>query len=137
MYGTKLLYRIIILLSCSNAIAQNTFKDIEVKLDTQRNIFPQEKLHLHLDKSIYIPGDTIWFKAYLVDAAYHLPTSNSRYVYTELINQEDSIISRVMIRPDSLSILHGYLPVATNMISGDYNIRAYTCLLYTSPSPRD
>lgn len=129
MYGIKLLYRIIILLSCSNAIAQNTFKDIEVKLDTQCNIFPQEKLHLHLDKSIYIPGDTIWFKAYLVDAAYHLPTSNSRYVYTELINQEDSIISRVMIRPDSLNILHGYLPVATNMISGDYNIRAYTAYM--------
>ena len=25
----------------------------------------QEKIHLHLDKDIYLPGETIWFKAYL------------------------------------------------------------------------
>lgn len=27
--------------------------------------FPAEKMHIHFDKDIYLPGETVWFKAYL------------------------------------------------------------------------
>ena len=27
--------------------------------------YPSQKIHLHIDKDIYLPGETIWFKAYL------------------------------------------------------------------------
>ncbi|MDR2586421.1 MAG: TonB-dependent receptor, partial [Prevotellaceae bacterium] len=53
---------------------------------SQLSLFPQEKLHLHIDKSYYLSGEKIWFRAYLVDATTHKPTTDSRFVYIELIN---------------------------------------------------
>jgi hypothetical protein len=39
------------------------------KLDSMMNIYannyPQEKIHVHFDKKLYSPGETIWFKAYI------------------------------------------------------------------------
>ncbi|GEM_PF-1564064 len=29
---------------------------------------PQGKIHLHIDKFLYAAGDTVWFKAYIVNA---------------------------------------------------------------------
>ena len=31
--------------------------------------FPQEKLHIHFDKDTYLPGETVWMKAYLISDA--------------------------------------------------------------------
>lgn len=65
----------------------------------QRMTYPQEKIHLHMDKSHYVSGEKIWFRIYLVDAFSHLPETASRYVYVELINPVDSVVSRIKIRP--------------------------------------
>lgn len=35
-------------------------------------------------RDIYVPGEKIWFKAYLTDAATHRYPTGSRYVYAEL-----------------------------------------------------
>ena len=48
--------------------------------------FPQEKAYLHLDKPYYTAGETIWFKAYLVEATAHLPDTVSLPLYVDLIN---------------------------------------------------
>ena len=45
---------------------------------------PQERIYLHADRPYYMVGDTIWFRAHLLDAATRIPVSRSRYVYVEL-----------------------------------------------------
>ena len=83
--------------------AQNTrsvpydLEAIEKHFNAQLEAYPHEKLHLHTDRNIYIPGEKIWFKAYLVDAHSHLYPTFSRYVYVELISPADTLVSRVMI----------------------------------------
>lgn len=95
------------------------------RMSTQFNIFPQEKLYLHTDRTFYVPGEKIWFKAYLVDAAIHIPMLNSRYVYVELINPLDSVVNRVMIRPHD-DLFHGHISLEDDLPEGDYTLRAYT-----------
>ena len=34
----------------------------------QMSHFPQEKLYLQTDRGIYMSGETLWFRAHLVDA---------------------------------------------------------------------
>ena len=41
--------------------------------------YPQEKLHVHFDKSVYNAGETIWFKAYIFSGAYPSPISRNFY----------------------------------------------------------
>ena len=94
----------------------------------QLAIFPQEKIYLHTDKPYYISGERIWFRAHLVNAATHIPEPVSRYVYVELINPLDSIVTRVKIRQEE-GAYHGYLHIPADVPEGDYTLRAYTTFM--------
>jgi len=94
----------------------------------QLSVFPQEKIYLHTDKPYYISGERIWFRAYIADAATHVPFLLSRYVYVELINPSDSIITRVKIIREEDSY-HGHLLIPDNVYEGNYTLRAYTTFM--------
>lgn len=92
----------------------------------QLALYPQEKLYLQIDKSEYISGETLWFRAHLVDALLHQQANASRYVYVELIDPLEAVVSRVKIRPDSIGCFHGHLLLEEGLPEGDYMLRAYT-----------
>ena len=101
------------------------FSGFVALFDKQLEVFPQEKIYLHTDKPYYISGETIWFRAHLVDATTHTPALMSRYVYVELINPLDSIVSRVKVRQTD-SIYCSNIPISDDLPEGDYVLRAYT-----------
>jgi len=86
---------------------------------------PVEKVYLHLDKSYYIPGDTIWFKAYTVIGNLHQLSALSRVLYVELINNKDSIISRHIVKL-VVGLGWGDFALSHTLRAGNYHIRAYT-----------
>lgn len=63
--------------------------------------YPREKVYLHLDNTAYIEGDTLWFKAYVVQADLR-PTTLSRVLYVELLNAGGQMMDQKLIRLDSL-----------------------------------
>ncbi|HWI94243.1 MAG TPA: hypothetical protein VNT20_23380 [Flavisolibacter sp.] len=83
-----------------------------------------EKVYLHLDRSYYAPGDDIWFKAYLVNAQNNLLLNTSNNLYVELIDPSASIMSRRVIRMDSIGV--GDFHLGDSISGGTYRIRAYT-----------
>jgi len=93
--------------------------------EQQLKAFPQEKIYLQTDKPYYISGEQIWFRAYLVDAATHIPVFESRYIYVELINPLDTVVSRIKII-QSDSIYSGHIDIPPDLPDGDYTLRAYT-----------
>ena len=99
--------------------------NIGENLTAQLEAYPQEKIHVHTDRDFYVPGEKIWFKAYVTDAATHLYPTNSRYVFVELISPEDTLVGRVMIRPID-GMFHGNLPLTDFIPEGNYTLRAYT-----------
>ncbi|MBR4302846.1 MAG: hypothetical protein IKT80_04700, partial [Bacteroidaceae bacterium] len=48
------------------------------------SIWPQEKVFLHFDNTGYFEGETIWFKAYVVNAS-NLQRSSSGVLYVDLL----------------------------------------------------
>ena len=119
---------ILILLVVNSLPAQEkvSFDTITSRMAEQLNMYPKEKLHVHIDRSCYLPGDTLWFKAYMVNASSHIPIRLSRYVYVELVNPENETIDRVKIRPDEMNQFHGYIPIPENLAGGNYSLLAYT-----------
>lgn len=87
--------------------------------------FREEKVYLQTDKPYYSAGENIWFKGYLVNAATLRPESFSNFIYVELIDREDSIISRVKIQRDSTGF-SGHINLDQEIPTGDYNLRAYS-----------
>ena len=100
-----------------------------LRFHNQLQVFPQEKIYLHTDKPYYISGERIWFRAHLADAATHIPMPVSRYVYVELINPLDSVVTRVKIIHDEAGAYHGHLQIPDDVPEGDYTIRAYTAYM--------
>ncbi|MCL2098447.1 MAG: TonB-dependent receptor plug domain-containing protein [Bacteroidales bacterium] len=95
----------------------------------QIKIFPQEKIFLHTDRIAYTAGDTVWIKAYLVDAVALMPSVHSRFVYVDLINSEGNIIEKVKIRA-ALNQSYGQISLPQDLPEGNYSLRAYTTAMY-------
>ncbi|MDN3581080.1 carboxypeptidase regulatory-like domain-containing protein [Mucilaginibacter flavus] len=86
---------------------------------------PTEKVHLHFDKDNYMPGDTIWFKAYVVAGHDHNLSTISNVLHVELLNNRDSVIARRALPLDNgVGWADFELPVLQK--NGNYHIRAYT-----------
>lgn len=119
---------ILILLVVPSLPAQEkvSFDTITSRMAEQLNMYPKEKLHVHIDRSCYLPGDTLWFKAYMVNVSSHIPIRLSRYVYVELVNPENETIDRVKIRPDEMNQFHGYISIPEDLPGGNYSLLAYT-----------
>jgi len=110
------------------APADNIIKNIENKIDAFAASHPAEKVHLHLDRPWYGLGDTIWFKAYTVAGADHRLSTLSGVLYTELIDEKDSVVNRLTLPLDS-GISNGDFVLPYTFKSGAYRLRAYTRLM--------
>lgn len=87
--------------------------------------FPQEKVFLHTDRPYYAAGESIWLKAYLTAGPYHEPSSLSRTIYVELIDQESEVNQYISLySPDGFA--SGYMALPDSINSGTYLLRAYT-----------
>ena len=104
---------------------ENRYRKIEEHFLAQLEAFPQEKIHVHTDRDFYVPGEKILFKAYVTDAVTHQYPTYSRYMYVELIDSRDTLVSRVMIRCEN-NMFYGYLMLSQNIPEGNYTLRAYT-----------
>lgn len=84
----------------------------------------QEKLYMQFDKPFYAAGDSIWFKAYLVEASLHSLDSQSRVMYVELVNGGNTILQRKILYTNGISF--GDFALPDTLQEGKYLIRAYT-----------
>ncbi len=85
-----------------------------------------EKIYIHTDKPYYTVGDTLWFKAYLFNAAYLTASAKSGIAYIEIANGQNEVVKRLMV---SLNIGLGWGNIALNereFPQGSYCLRAYT-----------
>ncbi|MDD3033564.1 MAG: MG2 domain-containing protein [Bacteroidales bacterium] len=120
----KKIFTLIALLTIlsSGVYAQNT-DSLRVRYDYFSQYLSPEKLYLHIDRNIFTPGETIWFKGYLENKSYQsvMPTSN--YVYVELLR--DSVISRVLLKKSEDGFT-GQMVLPDDIALGEYILRAYT-----------
>lgn len=73
-----------------------------------------EKLYLHIDRTCFSAGETIWFRGYL-------PESN--YIYVELLGED--VIERVKVKRSEDGFA-GSMVLPDSLNAGNYVLRAYT-----------
>ena len=105
-------------------------------LDYYRQV-PQEIIYVHTDRPYYVPGDTVWFRAHLVDAVTHTPISRSRYVYAELLdNAIDTLVQRIIVKCDSDGVFANAILLPKTIKGGSYTLAAYTQWMRNFPVER-
>src|SRR5882672_5484433 len=104
---------------CFSLQAQH-FDSVLYRLDKD---YPQEKLYLQFDRSIYNAGETIWFKAYLFSGI-NLSLI-SKTMYAELVDDKGNIIQRITT-PVLRSSAAGSLDIPPAITGDRIYVRAYT-----------
>lgn len=95
--------------------------------------FLQEKVYLQTDKPYYYPGEIIWFKAYFSYTSPALKDSLSKVLYVELINSDNEIVNRSILKVDD-GVSWGDIELPKNLTSGTYALRAYTNWMRNFPA---
>jgi hypothetical protein len=103
----------------------DSVKKLIAKVDTFAYRLAAENLYLQTDKPYYTVGDTIWFKAYLLEAGSLLASAKSGIMYAELVNTSNQVVTAIKI--PIAGIGWGNIPLNANYIdAGNYTLRAYT-----------
>lgn len=120
-------FSIILLLGLSILAKAQTppggIKNVMAKIDSFNYHLPAEKLYMQFDKPYYAVGDTIWFKAYLLNANLNYSPLSSR-LYIEVLNDSSKVIRRMAFAM-GVGISWGNISLE-GMREGSISIRAYT-----------
>ena len=96
------------------------------RIDLKHKQLPVEKLYLQLDKPNYAQNDTLWFKAYLLNADDLTASTRSGLLYIELSDSHNTMVKR-MICPVVMGLSWGNIALNVDEIpEGSYTLRAYT-----------
>ena len=94
-------------------------------IDAFNRAYPQEKAYLHFDNTGYFIGETVRFKAYVVDCSLDSLSRLSSVLYVELVSPGGDVLETRKIRLEKgLGI--GDIKLDNVLTSGFYEIRAYT-----------
>ncbi|MBF8964984.1 TonB-dependent receptor plug domain-containing protein [Pontibacter sp. FD36] len=98
---------------------------LETHLASWRTQYAPEKVYLHLDKPRYTPGQQIWLKGYVVDAASLQPTAKSNVLYVDLLNANNEAVQRLKLKAEN-GKANGDIILPANLPVGQYTLTAYT-----------
>src|SRR3982751_2727984 len=85
--------------------------------------YQSEKVCLQYDKSSYYAGETIWFKAFLMQAMY--PSNGSKSLYVDWINDKGEVLSHT-VSPVVDAATNGQFEVPAEYAGNTIHVRAYT-----------
>ena len=85
----------------------------------------REKVFLHIDRKLYLSGETIRFKGYCIHHTFNLPVELSKVLYVEVMtNQNQQILAGKVNLTGGKG--HGYLYIPRSIQTGIYYLIAYT-----------
>ncbi len=116
----------VLLFAISKSYAQKNFpQEINNNLNKYLIENIQEKLYLQTNSNRYYPGDTIWYKASLVNAINHKPVGTENMFYIDLISPENKLVSHELY-----GLLDGFsdgsVTLDAGLKPGKYKLLAYT-----------
>jgi len=96
-----------------------------LKLESVLELRAEERTYLQIDKPFYLPGETIWFNAFLLEASTMRPSTTSGIVHVELLAPNGSVAQSRLLLVEQGSAPGQFEPAA-DAPGGIYTLKAYT-----------
>lgn len=84
-----------------------------------------EKLLVQTNKNIFIVGEDLWLKAWLINHLSHKYYKHSQTLYVDLVNEKDSTASKLLLNIPSEKT-EARIPISEKLQEGQYWLRLYT-----------
>lgn len=98
-------------------------QSLDSTLSKMATNYGAEKVYLHYDKSSYYVGETIWFKAYLMESIF--PAAQSKTLYVDWIDDKGTVLSHT-VSPVVDAATNGQFDVPAEYKGDFVHVRAYT-----------
>ena len=105
------------------SVLQAAAQNIDSTIERYGNNYGQERTYLHFDKSSYAAGETIWYKAYLMNGIF--PADESKTIYLDWTDDKGRLLSHSMI-PIVYATAAGQFDIPANYTSKYIHVKAYT-----------
>ncbi|MBE6285207.1 MAG: hypothetical protein E7093_02000 [Bacteroidales bacterium] len=116
----------LIFITFSSVTAQSKLDSIAYRAMQVGQVMQQERVYLHFDNTAYYLGETMWFKAYVSFGADNRPSTLSKVLYVELVAPEGYVVETKKYKINDDGSCHGEFELKPLMLSGYYEVRAYT-----------
>jgi TonB-dependent SusC/RagA subfamily outer membrane receptor len=87
--------------------------------------YDKEKLYIHTDHVFFAPGETVFFKLYLVKGSNNSPSTISKAVYVEVYGPSGTVVEK-QTYPVTSGSCEGSYTLADDAPGGQYRLKAYT-----------
>ena len=114
-----------ILLSFSILNLRGPIELILGNLDTYASTYSPNKIYLQTDRSTYAVEDTVWFKAYTLDATQHFSTSDGKIIYIDILDANGEKVTSKKLYTENVGTASDFV-IGRDWIPGRYKLRAYT-----------
>ncbi|WP_445381715.1 hypothetical protein [Robiginitalea sp. IMCC43444] len=85
----------------------------------------RESVFLHLNKDLYVPGETLWFSGYIYNGKAGRPLLETSNLYVSLYNEQGELLTKKLFYCQG-GYTKGQLPIDSLYESGAYFIKAST-----------
>jgi hypothetical protein len=113
---------VVVFLVAQSLTAKAQTLDNALQLYSER--YQEERAYLHYDKTAYLPGETIWFKAYLMKGI--MPADDSKTLYVDWVDDKGTLLSHASFPVVPGGVTHGQYDIPANLKSRQINVHAYT-----------
>ena len=105
---------------------ENTFiKALKQKFEVFNKKIPQDRVYLQTDKTFYSPGETLWFSAFVRDAATMKASTQSDIIQVQLISPKGNVENTYKLICKN-GMAAGDFRFAEGCSGGIYKIKAFT-----------
>ena len=88
-------------------------------------------VYLQTSKNIYETEEDVWFKGYVLDSQFFLPSGNRKILFVQLIQDKtDKVVWEKKYEIES-GFVNGHLFLDNNLTEGTYTLAAYSSFSYT------
>ncbi len=122
-YGIRAVVAFTLLLGWQSVTAQ--LDSVLFQFEKHRNHAYQEKIYAHLDQTLYLTGEVLWFKLYCVDGTLHHFRDFSKVAYLEILDDAEQAVLQAKVKLDK-GHGRGSLFLPATLTTGNYTFRAYT-----------
>lgn len=122
----RFIFSLLALLAILNVTAQSSVEEYAKRALLVGRSLQQERVYVHFDNNTYYLGETIWFKAHVTHGNRDLPTTISKVLYVELVSPEGYVVETKKYKIDENGNCNGEFELNQLLLSGYYEVRAYT-----------
>jgi len=124
----KIFYKInlvfFLLVFCQTIQAQTKVLNLQEGLSNYFEL-PREQIYLHLNKSTYIAGESLWFKGYIWDVSEKIPSVATKNLEVSLHNSAGELVKKKLFLGEKGQVA-GQFEIDSLLVPGDYYIEGTT-----------